>query len=861
MEWTGRYELWMTFTWTEQETSPCHYVVERHRISSNTWEQQGIAQKGDGFLKVWVGHQGPNDGWQYHQTMDKIRVTCVTDPDDGDPASVEYTFVFPTSRSKQMLVNRSINVTNRTNNSVSFNVKGDDDSKYLYCANLHVYNRSQGDRLIYERGLGLGNPALAINYCDHHKPVIGFTVTGNDVPREGDVLQVHYIGICGNSHAPQDLQAARDGTEAIFGATYSSPVNFPLLTLSATQGNNFAYHIGNAPGITGNPFAATYSKTTGTMPPGMSLASDGWLTGTPTSTGTFNFHVQTVSEMGDIGGGDVRVIVGVSQLPVINNPGPQVLNQYVPYSLQLTASHNPSSWAVTSGTLPTGLSLNTSTGEITGTPTAIQSPTSVGFKATNVTGQGPEMSCNFSVVALGLPVITSPSTASAYRGEAWNYTVTASNSPISFSAAPLPKNTVIDSQSGRISGTIDPAQELPGTRSITLRATNYTGQSAPFILTLTILDRLPVITSDLNVTGICFQQFMYIITATGYPTSFGADNLPFGLSVDPETGIISGVVISPGTFTVNLSATNSAGTGTAVLTLIFKLLRPVIDTSITAGKAITCETGIPVVFQPVASNNPTLWQASPVQDGFTIDGNLPIGDQKTATGPNGQLKGTFTTVGLYGLVYIASNIAGPSDPAIFYFLVELGSGGSAEASLGDGLDIWIDLQDGAVSIMPPGSKMEQTITQTENGTTTETKKEVAEPTEKAVLWSKRGDTLPLTIRFHKGGKPVRIENMSSLKFGVREDFTLPYAVLTTGFATNEDGSYRIWPNYSDNKEIDFEIDDEEEFLELLAEVQWETGTLDPEDTNPFTRRSSQTFTNRIYRDVIYPDDSAQPESA
>jgi hypothetical protein len=112
----------------------------------------------------------------------------------------------------------------------------------------------------------------------------------------------------------------------------------------------------------------------------------------------------------------------------------------------------------------------------------------------------------------------------------------------------------------------------------------------------------------------------------------------------------------------------------------------------------------------------------------------------------------------------------------------------------------------------------------------------------------------LTIRFHKDGKPVTITNITSLIFGVREDFTLPYAVLYSGVNVNDDGSYAIYPNYGDNPEIDFEIDDTEEFLTLLAEVQWESNNLG--DAN-FSRRSSQTFNNRIYRDVINPDDPAQ----
>jgi hypothetical protein len=59
----------------------------------------------------------------------------------------------------------------------------------------------------------------------------------------------------------------------------------------------------------------------------------------------------------------------------------------------------------------------------------------------------------------------------------------------------------------------------------------------------------------------------YFITATNSPTSFNATGLPDGLSVNTVTGEISGTPTDPSAspFNVTISATNSGGTGTAVL--------------------------------------------------------------------------------------------------------------------------------------------------------------------------------------------------------------------------------------------------------------------------------------------------------
>lgn len=79
----------------------------------------------------------------------------------------------------------------------------------------------------------------------------------------------------------------------------------------------------------------------------------------------------------------------------------------------------------------------------------------------------------------------------------------------------------------------------------------------------------PVITSALSATGICGVPFSYqIATATNNPAdAFGAAPLPSGLSVDGQTGLISGVPAESGGFNVQISATNSGGADGKILVL------------------------------------------------------------------------------------------------------------------------------------------------------------------------------------------------------------------------------------------------------------------------------------------------------
>jgi hypothetical protein len=78
----------------------------------------------------------------------------------------------------------------------------------------------------------------------------------------------------------------------------------------------------------------------------------------------------------------------------------------------------------------------------------------------------------------------------------------------------------------------------------------------------------PVITSPTSASGTVGASFSYRIAASNSPTSFGATGLPAGLTLNTSTGLISGTPSAAGASTVSISATNSAGTGPATLTII-----------------------------------------------------------------------------------------------------------------------------------------------------------------------------------------------------------------------------------------------------------------------------------------------------
>jgi len=170
------------------------------------------------------------------------------------------------------------------------------------------------------------------------------------------------------------------------------------------------------------------------------------------------------------------------------------------------------------------------------------------------------------------PVITSPLTATATQGVAFQYRITATGTPtITYGASPLPSNLAVNANSGLISG----IPRTNGTFPIQITASNASGTDLK-TLTLTIASdstRAPVITSPTLVFGRQGTLFTgrYKITASNSPTSFGASGLPPGLGVVAASGVITGTPTINGTYTSTVTASNAAGVGTKSVRFIISI--------------------------------------------------------------------------------------------------------------------------------------------------------------------------------------------------------------------------------------------------------------------------------------------------
>ncbi|WP_157521701.1 DUF7507 domain-containing protein [Herbidospora cretacea] len=233
------------------------------------------------------------------------------------------------------------------------------------------------------------------------------------------------------------VNAAGPGLPSTPSATVTPNAN-PQLTFGPPPGGqvNVAYSVPLT--MTGGTAPITWSISAGSLPPGVTLnPSTGLLSGTPTTAGTYSFTVRIVDASGQ---SDTRAAtVTIAAAPVLTIPPPPAAQVAVAYSLPLSVSGGtaPYTYSLASGALPPGLTLNTSTGLISGTPTT-QGAYAFTVKVTDANGQSDTRSATINVGAGPLVITKTANQSAATPGSALSYTITVANTgPAAFTGVTL----------------------------------------------------------------------------------------------------------------------------------------------------------------------------------------------------------------------------------------------------------------------------------------------------------------------------------------------------------------------------------------------------------------------------------------
>jgi hypothetical protein len=314
--------------------------------------------------------------------------------------------------------------------------------------------------------------------------------------------------------------------------------------------------------VTASGGATPYAWSATGLPGGVSInSSTGAITGTPTASGTFPVTV-TVTDSGGTGNtqsAQANYNLTIDALLTITTASLPAGTITHPYSAAVAATGGatPYTWSATG--LPGGLSINSSTGAITGTPTASGTfPVTVTVTDSGGTGNTQSAQANYNLTINALLTITTASLPPGTILHAYSTAVAASGGapPYTWSATGLPAGLSINSSTGVISGTPTTA----GTSSVALSVSDSSGQSAQATLPEQIIGMLTI--------SVSFPQggvglgYSGSVSANGGvpPYTFSANGLPGGLSMNSATGVVSGTPNSSGTSSVTVRVTDSGGT-------------------------------------------------------------------------------------------------------------------------------------------------------------------------------------------------------------------------------------------------------------------------------------------------------------
>jgi hypothetical protein len=332
---------------------------------------------------------------------------------------------------------------------------------------------------------------------------------------------------------------------------------------AAEVGKPYSLQIEGKGGCT--PDFVRYDVVGGTLPPGLKVEpSTALVSGIPTEAGVFKFWLQ-VSDLPQSWCADSKQSQWQFQMTVLQGLQIQQRQSTLTpgqvgqtYNLQFTATGGSPTWAVSSGSLPAGLTLSSS-GTLSGTPTATgdysfkisasdgsQSDTQTyamtvvdPLKATVPAATAGEVNRPFS---LGLAAV------GGKQGYKWSLAT----------GSTLPDGLSLDATTGAITGT----PTAPGTTAAKVTVTDALGLTSTVNVNISVAQQLTITNRPLRTAKVGRSYRARLLAVGGVaPKSWTIvrGSLPRGIRLNAATGVLTGTPTKAGTKRFMIQVTDNLG--------------------------------------------------------------------------------------------------------------------------------------------------------------------------------------------------------------------------------------------------------------------------------------------------------------
>ncbi|HEY9842842.1 MAG TPA: putative Ig domain-containing protein, partial [Candidatus Obscuribacterales bacterium] len=275
---------------------------------------------------------------------------------------------------------------------------------------------------------------------------------------------------------------------------------------------NFNYNVPLA--VVNGSGSYRWSVLSGNLPVGLSIdPNTGQIFGTPTQTGTFSFEVQVIDNQKALVARRTMFILisdtdnGLNNLSILTDDLPSaVVDRRYSRILEINGGSAPFSWDITAGSLPDGLDLNPTTGEISGTPT-LKGEETFTVRATDSRGQTRSRTLSLTVNSTDtdIAILTSslavavnnqsydPGSCSAFDPSLTNQ-IQATGGDVedlddyrwSISKGSLPSGMSLSSTTGRLTGS--PSVSTPQVFTFTVKVRDDADNSTSKVFSLEVRD-------------------------------------------------------------------------------------------------------------------------------------------------------------------------------------------------------------------------------------------------------------------------------------------------------------------------------------------------------------------------------------